>query len=361
MARLILWLVFASAAFAQSSSGFAGIWSLNRQLSEFPKELGFNIALEPADAQPASSGGRGRSGSAGSGRTNATPFSGRRESYEDGQRKRLMTDEARNPSSRLTIVDNAAAIVITSELGESRTFHPTNKEEAIEIQGIPFTVTTARDGARLVVTYHVEEDRDVRYTYSFSAAPTRRLTVETQFLEQGAGDKVTRVYESGTEVAAARPPASPQLPAAAARDTFDQRPGAEFRGLKSVGILVEDLGGEATACGLKRDAIEDALARRLTTGGLSVRKNSDEDTYVYVNVITTAMPNGTCVSRYDAFLYTHATAKLAYRDQPVLVQVSLMHRGSIGSSAIATHAAAVSRGLEGYIDLFVTQIRDANK
>jgi len=45
----------------------------------------------------------------------------------------------------------------------------------------------------------------------------------------------------------------------------------------------------------------------------------------------------------------------------VLVQVSLMHRGGIGSSAIATHAAAVSRGLEGYIDLFVTQIRDANK
>jgi len=41
--------------------------------------------------------------------------------------------------------------------------------------------------------------------------------------------------------------------------------------------------------------------------------------------------------------------------------VSLMHRGGIGSSGIASHAAAVQKGLEGYVDLFLTQIRDANK
>jgi hypothetical protein len=68
-----------------------------------------------------------------------------------------------------------------------------------------------------------------------------------------------------------------------------------------------------------------------------------------------------CVSRYDAFLYTHATANLSYRDRPALVQVSLMHRGGIGSSALTAHAAAVVRGLENYVDLFVTQIHDANK
>ena len=103
------------------------------------------------------------------------------------------------------------------------------------------------------------------------------------------------------------------------------------------------------------------MSKRLTDGGFAVRKNSDDDTYVYVNVITTTLSNGTCVSRYDAFLYTHATAKLSYRDQPVLVQVSLIHRGGIGSSAPVGHAGAVTRGLEGYVDLFVTQIRDANK
>ena len=38
-----------------------------------------------------------------------------------------------------------------------------------------------------------------------------------------------------------------------------------------------------------------------------------------------------------------------------------MHRGGLGTSAPAAHGAAVTRGLEGYVDLFITQIRDANK
>ena len=92
-----------------------------------------------------------------------------------------------------------------------------------------------------------------------------------------------------------------------------------------------------------------------------MRRNSDEDTYVYVNIMTSTLATGLCASRYDAFLYSHATAKLQYRDQPVLVQVSLLHRGGIGSSAPSAHGAAVVRGLEGFVDLFVTQIHDANK
>lgn len=112
---------------------------------------------------------------------------------------------------------------------------------------------------------------------------------------------------------------------------------------------------------MNHDTIESAFSKRLTEGGFAVRKRSDDDTYVYVNVMTTSLSDGTCVSRYDAFLYTHATAKLSYRDQSVLVQVSLMHRGGIGSSAPTAHAAAVMRGLQNYIDLFVAQIHDANK
>jgi len=134
-----------------------------------------------------------------------------------------------------------------------------------------------------------------------------------------------------------------------------------LKGLQRLGILVEDLSDQAIACGLNRDAIETALSRRLTDGGFAVRKNSDEDTYVYINVMTTSPSTGTCVSRYDAFLYTHATARLAYHDQPVLVQVSLVHRGGIGSSAPAAHAAAITRGLENYLDVFIAQVRDANK
>jgi len=349
MARLVALAFTLALAAGQTTSGVTGQWTLSRSQSQFPKELGFNVDWIPrlsADGQPA-----------------PPPAPPRRESYEEGQRKRLLTEEARNPPLRLLIVDNTVAVTIANELGQSRTFHPNGREEPIDIQGVPATVTAARDGDRLIVTYHVAEARDVRITYTPWASPAR-LVVESQFLEEGKGDKVTRVYEPGAGsdvVSAARPAAAPPAPDAAARETFDQRPGAEFRGLKDVGILVEDLGGEAIGCGLRRDVLEDALARRLTAGGLRVRKNSDEDTYVYANVITTAMPNGTCVSRYDAFLYTHTTARLAYHDQPVLVQVSLIHRGGIGTSAIATHPAAVLHGLEGYVDVFLAQIRDANK
>jgi hypothetical protein len=368
------WCV-ASRASAQSPSPLGGIWSLNRTLSELPREIGFDIVLPDVgdkEGQDAgSTGGSGRRGSRG-GSSRTSSSNPRRESYQDGQRMRILVGEVREPTARLTIVDTPSAVTITNELGQSRVLHPTGREESIEVENIPIAVTTRRDGDRLIVRYHVEQDRDVLWTYSPSANPSR-LAIEAQLFErEKGGDKATRVYDSGlATVASSAPKAAPspaegsgQQPPSTpgqARENFDQRPGAEFAGLKTLGILVEDLGPEARACGLRQDAIEDALAKRLTAGGLSVRKNSDEDTYVYVNVITTSVGNGTCVSRYDAFLYTHATSKVAYHDRPVLVQVSLLHRGGIGASAPAAHSASVLRGLEGYVDLFVTQIRDANK
>jgi hypothetical protein len=368
--RLVLALVTAAAcvpaaAYAQKPSALGGIWTLNRTLSEFPREIAFDLDLSSvADAgqQNGGSEGRGRrSGRTGNSRSTGRPGP-RMESYADGQRMRILVGEVRSPWVRLTIVDTPAAVTITNELGQSRMLHPTGMPESIEVENIPITVTTTRDGDRLVVLYHVEADRDIRWTYSPSSSPAR-LSVEAQLLEHGKGDKATRVYDAGgaSEVAAAAGPATAGAPAQPARENFDQRPGAEFVGLKSVGVLVEDLGPEARACGLRQDAVEEALARRLTAGGLSVRRDSDEDTYVYVNVITTSVANGTCVSRYDAFLYTHATARLSYRDRPVLVQVSLMHRGGIGTSAAAVHAASVVHGLEGYVDLFVSQIQQANR
>ena len=354
----------ASAA-AQNASPFAGVWSLNRSLSESPREIGFNVDWMPApttESAGSSSGGRGR-GSGSAGRSSA-PFATRRESSEDARRVQLLTAEARNPPVRLVIVDTPAALTITNELGQSRTLHPDGKEESIDIQGLPTRVTTKRETDRIIAVYHVEQDRDVRFTYSRSTSPPQ-LLVEVQFLEHGTGDKARRVYEPGVATDTATSPApaggapagsTPQEP-----EKFDERPGAELKGLKSLGILVEDLSSQAIGCGLSRDALETALSRRLTAGGFTVRKNSDEDTYVYVNVMTTTVANGLCVSRYDAFLYTHATANLTYRDRPVLVQVSLIHRGGIGSSAPVAHAEAVTRGLENYIDLFVTQIHDANK
>ena len=362
-------------AHAQNASPLDGVWTLNRSLSELPREIGFNVNWLPSpggsggqNTGSTTGGGRGRRGSGGGGggvgRGYTGPSSAPRESYEDARRVQLLTDEGRNPPARLMVVDTPAAVTITNELGQSRVLHPDGKQESIEIQGVSVPVTTKREGDRLLVVYHVEQDREVRFTYSHASSPSQ-LIVEVQFLEHGAGDKARRIYEPGvgTETLTT-PSAAPGAPGAAglpAHETLDARPNAELKGLKSLGILVEDLSAQAIACGLNHDTLEAALSKRLTDGGFTVHKNSDEDTYVYVNVMTTSVSTGTCVSRYDAFLYTHATANLSYRDQPVLVQVSLIHRGGIGSSAPAAHPAAVGRGLENYVDLFVTQIRDANK
>jgi hypothetical protein len=130
-----------------------------------------------------------------------------------------------------------------------------------------------------VVAYHVEHDRELRYTFSHSANPSQ-LVVDVQFVEHGGGDKVRRVYEPGIETATPATTASGTGPASSgpkSPDDLDQRPGAELRGLKSLGIVVEDLSAQATACGLNHDAIESALTKRLTDGGFTVRRNSDED------------------------------------------------------------------------------------
>ena len=377
LAIAVAWIVCSpSGPTAQDLSPIAGVWTLNRSLSEVPKEIGFNINWLPPSGDPgqqsASGGGRGRRSSGGGNRSPAAPNSVSRESSEDARRVQFVTGEARNPAQRLAIVDTPAAVTFTNELGQSRTLHPTGRQESAVIQGVPFTATTVRDGGRLVTVYDVETGRTVRYTYSHSSNPPQ-LVVEVQFLEKGAGDKAKLIYEPATasdttssapaQPGAAGPPSGdPSGTPAQTSEKFDERPGAELRGLTSLGILVEDLGSQATACGLSHDGLESALAKRLSDGGLTVKKNSDEDTYVYVNVQTSSLPTGMCVSRFDAFLYTHGTARLSYHDQPVLVQISLMHRGSIGSSsAPGTHAAAVMRGLENYIDLFIKQIHDANK
>jgi hypothetical protein len=367
-------LLVIATANGQESSPLGGVWTLNRALSEMPREIGFNVDWMPPP-EPGRAGGsggtnRGRRSGGGGGGSATSPYSAPRESFDDAQRIQLLTAEVRNPPTRLMIVDTPAAITITNQLGQSRTLRPSGNDEWIDVEGMTIRAATQRQSDRLVVTYRAAINRDVRYTYSASR-DHQQLTIDVEFLEHGSGDKARLVYQAGiAETTSTTPvPAPPTTPVAAvptsggppSSEKFDARPGAELRGLKALGILVEDLSTQAVACGLNRDALETALSARLTSGGFAVRKNSDEDTYLYVNVMTTTIANGTCVSRYDAFLYTHATANVSYRDQPVLVQVSLIHRGGIATSAPASHSPTVTRGLENYVDLFVTQIRDANK
>jgi hypothetical protein len=80
-----------------------------------------------------------------------------------------------------------------------------------------------------------------------------------------------------------------------------------------------------------------------------------------VDILTSTVSTGVCVSRYDVFLYSHTTATLSYQRTPALVQVSLLHKGGIAGGAPAAHADGVMRGIKENVDQFAARIRDASK
>jgi hypothetical protein len=368
---------------AQPTSRLAGRWTLNRELSQFPRDVGFGADMMSGvgSGTDSSGGGRGRGRSSGGG---IGGFPMRSESEDDAKRAKALTNEVRNPAGHLTIVETPMAVTITDDRGLSRTFHPDGKEEVLRLDDVPVAETTRWEAGRLVVVYKVEKERELRYTYSSTAEPPQ-LTIDVRFIERGGHDSVRRVYEPSSatdtvETAAATPPPAVTKPAAdlartaSAADsgkafgsgsptlpTFAQQPGAEFKGLTKLGVVVEELSPQATACGLSQHTIETAVSKSMSDAGFKVLTNSDEDTYVYVNIMTTNLASGLCVSRYDASLETHTTAKLSYQDTPVLVEVSLLHKGGIAGGAPAAHAEAVLRGVKQYVDQFATRIRDANK
>jgi len=370
---------------AQDTSGLAGHWTLKRELSQFPREIGFDADWLPTGGGVDSTGSGGRGGR-GSGGGSAGAFTARRESEDDAKRVQQLTAEVRNPSTHLTIVETATDVTISDDRKQSRTFHPDSKEDVIQLDGVPVEASAKREAGRLVVLYKVEQGRELRYTYSRTTSPAQ-LVVDVQFLERGKGDTVRRIYEptSATEAPAAetaapappatKPAAGPtgtmpsesrtgSVPASGDRlgsQAFNQRPGAELNGLTKLGVVVEELSSQAAACGLKQATLEAAVSKQLSDAGFSVARNSDEDTYVYVNVITTSLSTGFCVSRYDVFLYTNTTAALSYQKTPVLVQVSLLHKGGLAGGAPAAHADGVLKGVQGFVDQFATQIRAANK
>ncbi|HEX7793553.1 MAG TPA: hypothetical protein VF456_04340 [Vicinamibacterales bacterium] len=357
----------------------AGQWVLNREASQFPPGIGFtpDWFTNAGGGTPApSGGGRGgrRGGSAGGSRGYIPSF----ESEEDTKRVRQLTADARNPSVHLTIAETANATTITDDSGEALTFYADARHQELQLGGLSVGATARRVSGHLEVVYEVERDRTLRYTYSRSTP--NRITVDVEFVEHGkAGDHATRVYDTASGDATTTTSsngAKPDAAAAAAPSksggasepaehassgTFAQEPGAELKGVKRVGLVVDASGPQAVACGLNQGALETALSKRLTDAGLNVRLNADEDTYVYINVMTSHAPSDLCVSRYDVFLYTHTTASLSYHTTPVLVQVSLLHQGGLAGGPSATHPDAVQRGLEQYVDLFLTRISDANK
>ena len=369
------------AAETDDRPSLAGRWTLNRQLSQFPSDLGFGMDLV-GGPDTVSGGGRGSGG----GGLLAATF---QESQDEARRRELLTEEANNPSPHLAIAQTDTAVTVTDERGRSRTFHPNGKEEVQALApDLPAATTTRWDGSRLEVRYHVEKYRELLYTFSRMLDPPR-LVVQIRFIERGGHDAVTRVYEptkadepavparvpspegAGAKappppgarpaVSTAPAPAGPPPQAGAPAPVVPKGPDAELKGLAQIGVVVEELSSQAAACGLTQAPIEAAVAKSLSDAGLKVRRNSDEDTYVYVNINTSSVSPTLCVSRYDAFLYSYTTATLPYQTTPVLAQVTLLHKSGIAGGAPAAHADTVMRNIKQYADEFARRIHDANQ
>src|SRR5712692_5185676 len=122
-----------ASVWAQEASDFAGRWTLNPELSQSPREIGFGadwLTTGGSGVDSAASGGRGRRGSSGGG---AGGFTARPESEDDAKRVRQLTAEVRDPPAHLTIVETPTAVTITDDRGQSRTFHANGKEEVLQL------------------------------------------------------------------------------------------------------------------------------------------------------------------------------------------------------------------------------------
>ena len=343
---------------AQSPTDLVGSWTLNRQASQFPKEVGFSASFLPTE--PAAGGDR-------AGQRRGVQS----ETQEGASRVRFLTDEVRLPPDRLTIDVTPALVTITPDPGAPRTVQPGRRDQEVKIGPTTAITNASWDESRLTIAYEVGGGRVIRYTYSVGQSPIA-LIVDVEFIDgRGVGDRVRRVYDkaptgstpstSNVPRDVAPPPATFPASSPSASKPIDQRPDASLKGLTRLGVVVEGIGADAAKCGLKQEPLETAVTKRLTDAGLRIVRDSDDDTYLYVNINTVTASAGLCVSRYDVTLYSHTTAQLTHTASTVLLQVELLHKGGLAGGGPAVHADGVLKNVLEYVDQFSTRIRDANR
>lgn len=367
-----------AAAQTTAAGNLTGIWTLNREASQF-HEVGFGLDTIPPGGEV-------------TGGINPGWISSRPQSEADARNMRQLVGEVRNPPAFLAIAQDDASVTVLDDRNRVRAFRPDGREEPQRFDAGPVRATSRWEGGRLVIQYRVAEGREIRYSLWRKADPVQ-LVVQAELIERGGHDTILRVYDPAkpgetlvpskpeppasagrpsaampSQPAEARPgapagePAQQKpVPAAGGGEPFDQRPDAELKGLRELGLVVEGLGDRAAACGLTTDAIEAAVSKPLTDAGLKVARHADEDSFLYVNVITASTSAGLCFSRYDAQLYTTTTATMSYGSSRVLVQVLLMQEGGVAGGAPAEHGASVVKALAEAVGQFAARIRDANR
>lgn len=378
----------ASPSSQTSQTSLTGTWVLDRENSQFPPEIGFG-ALSAASAGPDDTVGgarRGRRGGGGGGGLQPALRPGG-ESYDEGRRRAILSDEVRTPPARLTIVDTPDAVTMTTDKGLSRTFHPGGPAESLPLENVSVLAIATREADRLVVLYAVQSQRQLRYTFS-RALGGGPLMVDVEFLERGQGERIRRIYKAevtapaspgsgrstgpagsggaagpGGLPAAGGVPAAGGIPAAGSGGgpVAMPRNGSEYQGLTRLGLVIEELGSQAATCGLRREALQAAVSKPFTDAGLTVTRDSDDDTYVYVRIMTSTLASGMCVSRWDWTIYSMTGATLSYQRSPLLLQVELARRGGMVAGAATAHSSELVQRLTEGLTTVAAAMRDANR
>src|ERR1700689_733147 len=150
----------------------AGSWKLNREQSEFPKEVGFGFVSTGDDSTSSggrqSSGGGGRRGGGGGGARGPGWFDSKavRLSAEDANKIKELVEDAKNPSEILKISQAETSLTIVDSRDHTRVFHPTGKEETEQLDAGPIGSTSKWNGLQLVIQFTITDDRVFRYLYS---------------------------------------------------------------------------------------------------------------------------------------------------------------------------------------------------
>jgi hypothetical protein len=181
------------------AADLSGTWQLNRGQSEFPNEVAFGPqwqdTSQPASGGRSGGGGRRRGGSGGAVGIIIPNRTARPESEEDVQKIDQLMDEVKNPSETLTITQTEGTVTTSVVQGVSRTFRTNGKEQVQQLKAGPMVTTSAWESGKLVVDYHIEKDRRVRYAYARRAGQAQ-LQIDVQLLEKGKGAPIKRVYDA---------------------------------------------------------------------------------------------------------------------------------------------------------------------
>jgi len=199
---------------AGSHPDLSGAWTLNRDSSEFPREVGFDPnwldggSGSGGQSGTTRSGGGGRGGrGGGGGSARLPPPAGRYLSEEDSKKIQELVNEVKVPPAQLTISQTDLAVGIIDARGRRRVFHTNGKEDIVQLDAGPIGAITKWQGVELLIRYLVDNDQELRYWYSRD--PTQvRLVVRVQFADHGRGETIRRVYETAPAGQLQSPPPS---------------------------------------------------------------------------------------------------------------------------------------------------------